>query len=68
MQKWEYQFVVVSKTHAGFWRVSLVNEQDIFPQPSLHDYSNQVGNDGWELISDNVSSTEREMVFKRPRQ
>lgn len=68
MQRWEYLFVDVAKTG----EVYSVNGQTVIYQKWLcHVYTNQLGNQGWELVgtvgipgSDNRT---HQLIFKRPK-
>jgi hypothetical protein len=70
MQKWEYLFVEVRE-----WKKPYsINGQEIKDWwkkgPSVEVFSNQKGEEGWELISyfQSQGSSSFSMVFKRPKQ
>lgn len=53
MQKWEYQFVDC-EWHNNDWRPKKVNGQELRDWkrgPSISDFSNQMGTEGWELVN-----------------
>ncbi len=75
MQRWEYLFVIVD-TDSGRWRPHYENDQELhdwFKGPTVPQYANQLGEQGWELVS-SIASIDRggyisdyQYVFKRPR-
>ena len=70
MPAWEYLLVQAEKnTHNGEWEIEKFNAQHIsgYPPPVLYDYLNQKGSEGWELISDSITGTQRELIFKRSK-
>lgn len=79
MQQWEYCTALLSAVvHFGNyqgWRLKEINErrqpdgQEAKEYTSVADFCNQMGQQGWELISANGSlrSTSIELYFKRPR-
>ncbi len=66
---WEYR-TVVFRDYRGLRprRVDGTELADWKTQPTLHDYLNQVGQQGWELVSLlDQRSYEKEGVFKRQK-
>jgi len=54
MQKWEYFFVFATVTNDGEFRPRFANDQELDDWqvgPSMYEYSNQLGESGWELFS-----------------
>ena len=74
MQKWEYMFVSAALKDKE-WRIKKINgkEQAIGKTTiTLYDYANQMGDEGWELISapytaDEFNSPTPRLIFKRPK-
>ncbi|MBW4496443.1 MAG: hypothetical protein KME26_25870 [Oscillatoria princeps RMCB-10] len=71
MQKWEYLFVRLDY-FAGDLRPKLANGKELPAQDggiSLHEYANQAGEEGWELVGMNYTPTYGYgfLVFKRPK-
>jgi hypothetical protein len=76
MQKWEYLFAQCDYDHnKKRWRVRWVNKDEL-PDwqngPSLSEFSNQRGEEGWELIADiergeGTIIFNRRLTFKRPK-
>jgi len=71
MQKWEYLFLTAEKA-TGKWFPRFANGTELEnwnTGPSLYDYSNQIGSEGWELVSVNWQAkedmTHHRFVFKR---
>jgi hypothetical protein len=67
MQKWEYKVILVRKQ-----QVLKVNYQPVKEQRLLDiAYLNELGEDGWELVSRNVDEDDAGkpaiMIFKRPK-
>ena len=65
MQKWEYLFVSVDMVR-GKRRPRGVNGLKLHnwkQGPTIANYANQLGEEGWELIGSSVASFE--LVFKR---
>jgi hypothetical protein len=66
MQKWEYLFL----ESEGAWnpKVRYVNHEEL-PNwrdgPPLHEYMNQLGDQGWELVG--FDTYGQAMVFKRAK-
>ncbi len=57
MQKWEYIFVVASRVNET-WKAVIVNGKELRDWkngPTLYDYINAKGEEGWELVSVNYS-------------
>lgn len=74
MQKWEYVFVEC-QGHGGQWRPKLVNGQELADWkkgPAIHEYSNQLGQQGWELVNLATGQTaggatyHYRLTYKRP--
>ncbi len=73
MQKWEY--LVIRGEYGGFSRRFMphfVNEQELkdWKKISLSSLMNQLGNDGWELVSSvgyPPGNNDNELLFKRPK-
>ena len=72
--KWEYLFVVCEHLR-GDWRPQFVNGQELNNWqhgPTIYEYSNQLGQQGWELVNlvtghnDEGSTLYYRLVFKRP--
>ena len=65
MQQWEYKFV---QTMSHFVAVE-VNGEKLEPQQSIWIYANELGKDGWELITTLTTrkSDTTMCVFKRPK-
>lgn len=80
MDKWEYQFIssryLVDRTNPNepatvLYKILSRNaEQHVSSVQYLHDVANDLGNDGWEIVSDVIitDGKSRETVFKRPKQ
>ncbi len=78
MQQWEYSFVDCEETQA-VWRPRYVNQQELGDWENgstMIEFSNQLGEQGWELVSSNVVMTTTirgvqltsiRMIFKRPK-
>ena len=75
MQKWEYLFVVCEYQNDD-WRPKYMNGQELRDWkrgPSVSDFSNQIGADGWELVNlmtgvNQFGETKSyRLVFKRQR-
>ncbi len=75
MQRWEYLFVTCIY-HNDDWRPKYVNGQEVRDWkrgPSISEFSNRIGLDGWELVNLMTGHTESggteayRLVFKRPR-
>ncbi len=78
MQKWEYTFVLCEETQE-VWRPRYVNLQELEDWENgstMIEFSNQLGEQGWELVSSNavltttihgVQLTSLRMIFKRPK-
>jgi hypothetical protein len=53
MQKWEYLFLTAEKAE-GVWLPRFVNGEELegwLEGPSLYEYSDQLGDEGWELVN-----------------
>lgn len=47
------------------WRVATVDgKQDSATGEDLYEYSNKLGQETWDLISDSVNGSARELVFR----
>ena len=78
LQKWEYLFVLCEDTKEA-WRPRYVNGQELRDWKrgsSQHEFSNQMGEQGWELVSSDLVLTSNygqvglnaiRMIFKRPK-
>ena len=77
MQKWEYKFIDCFY-HDEEWYPAYENGQDVKNWkhgPNIADYSNQLGEQGWELVNlaTSAAGTHAEhsewfrLVFKRPK-
>ena len=86
MQRWEYLFVV-AEPHGAWgeeiWRARWVNGEEL-PNwrkgPTLHEYANRLGQEGWELVqvgpggdrgytlgaASSVGVSPLPMLFRRP--
>jgi len=64
-----YRYVSAIQHTVGMlkvWNVATVDgKQDGATGMSLFEYSNKLGQDAWELVSDSVNGTSRELVFRR---
>ena len=53
MQQWEYLFVAC-QVYKDDWRPAYINGkalQNLDVAPTIYEYSNQMGKEGWELVS-----------------
>jgi Domain of unknown function (DUF4177) len=79
MQKWEYIFIVAGRLNET-WKAVIVNGRELKDWksgPSLYDYINDKGEEGWELVSASfspiftqtayVESDDYRLVMKRPK-
>ena len=74
MQKWEYLFIDANWVN-NEWRVKHINGEKYAigkTTITIYDYANQIGEDGWELISapytaDEFNNPTPRLVFKRPK-
>jgi len=56
MQQWEYYFVFATVTNDGEFRPRFANEEELDDWqagPTLYEYTNQLGESGWELLASN---------------
>jgi hypothetical protein len=56
MQKWGYYFVFATVTNDGEFRPRFANDEELDDWqagPTLYEYSNQLGESGWELLASN---------------
>jgi len=72
MQKWEYLNIACSRNHSSDWAPRFVNGQELpnwSTGPTIHEVSNQLGEQGWELVglSTTVNPEYYRMVFKRSK-
>ena len=72
MKKWEYLFVDANMYPFGNKLISLyVNGEELrdWKQGSLHLFVNNLGEDGWELVSMDHDSKydQNSFIFKRPK-
>ena len=54
MQQWEYYFVFATVTSDGEFRPRFANDEELDDWqagPSLYEYTNQLGEIGWELLT-----------------
>ena len=74
VEKWEY--LLVSFQEYRGWRPRFVNGQeqtDWMRAPLIHEYAEQKGEEGWELISASAGqrmyglTDQRQLFFKRPK-
>lgn len=68
MQKWAYLFVTCEARH-GVWRPRWQDLEELQGWRSLNirDYSNMLGDAGWELVSVLRDEHNYQLVFKRPK-
>jgi len=74
MTKWEYQFLTAARAWwGGTWKVRWINGDEL-PRwqkgPSLYEYCNRMGEQGWEVIGLSEAPVRREnfrVVLKRPK-
>lgn len=71
MQKWEYCFVGLDY-FAGEFRPKSINGQELRDKsqiPALHEFSNKLGDQGWELVGVNYTPGYGFgfLIFKRPK-
>ncbi len=70
MALFNYRFVTATQQFAGqgdlkVWSVAVVDgKKHPFSGDSLVEYSNKLGQEAWELVSDSVNGTSRELVFR----
>ena len=67
--KWEYLFITVT-SNGKVYRPRTLNFKDIKDnkKPDLADFSNELGNQGWELVgSGGYSMSNDLLIFKRPK-
>jgi hypothetical protein len=75
MQKWEYMYVSCAKTEQGDWKFAWVNGNQVpnwHAGRSIYQSSNDVGEQGWELASQDLQMEYNNLVairlvFKRPK-
>ncbi|HAZ45003.1 MAG TPA: hypothetical protein DDW76_10635 [Cyanobacteria bacterium UBA11369] len=70
LPKWEYCFVRLNY-FAGDFRPQSINGEELRdkPLPNLHDFTNQLGDQGWELVGVNYTPGYGYgfLIFKRPK-
>ena len=71
MQKWEYCFVTAD-TEKDQWRARHVNDRELSDWkkgPTMSQYANQLGEEGWELVCSTFSGGMGyyKYVFKRAK-
>jgi hypothetical protein len=74
MNKWEYLFVVGEFSN-GEWVARYINEKELTnwaKGPSIYVTSNELGDEGWEMVNlATASRTDKpvsfRLVFKRPK-
>jgi hypothetical protein len=57
MQKWEYIFLIAGRANET-WKIIMLNGREVRDWkngPSMYDYINQKGEEGWELVSTTYS-------------
>ena len=73
MQQWEYLFVQVQALNGGFTnhKPRYVNGKELEnwrEGPSIDEYANLLGEDGWELVSfTHIQASISLMSFMRPK-
>jgi len=72
MQKWEYLFLEASPYPFGDRLINLyVNGQELrdWKEGSLHQFVNQLGDEGWELVDlhHDPKYDHNYLIFKRPK-
>ena len=73
MQKWEYLFVHYERSGEGMIleKPHLVNGQPLTDKtkiPNLYDFSNYLGDQGWEMVAaPNPGERYGRLIFKRPK-
>lgn len=77
MSKWEYLWVFVGRFSVGFSafdvKVQYINNWKEIPNwkqgPALQEYFNQLGEQGWEMVSASIDAQLQSGVvwFKRPK-
>ena len=56
MQTWEYSFVFATVTNDGEFRPRFANDEELDDWqlgPTMYEFANQLGENGWELFSCN---------------
>ena len=72
--RWEYVFITCGYS-AGLWRPQFINGNQVANWqlgPAIHDYANQLGDEGWELANTTfvaLHSGEQSyrLIFKRQK-
>jgi hypothetical protein len=68
MRRWEYRFIMCH--FHEHWRPRWLDGEELSEWkdgPSMFEFSNQLGEKGWELISMHLVKNRYRMVFKRPK-
>lgn len=77
MQKWEYLFVEALWENDAWrpWRINGREDKDWKKGPSIYDHANQLGQEGWELVTApftahgdvaRIKHDDARLFFKRP--
>ncbi len=70
MEKWEY-LTVDAQGAKGFWKPYYVGNQQLQNWqngPTVFDYMNQLGEQGWELVTAHYAPSQETFIFKRHKQ
>lgn len=72
MQKWEYMIIRALTTDSGYVLTN-INDENVAKTKgfkvegqSLVEYLNQMGQNGWEIVSFAAEGTSNKFVLKRP--
>jgi hypothetical protein len=66
MTRWEYLFLTVARRGSGTWKVWQVNGEEVSgwqKGPSLYEYCNEMGEQGWEMIELSHAPVVRQGIF-----
>ena len=69
MQKWNYMFLACYRSEGKTWTPRFINGQEIpnwSDGQSLYKISDDLGQEGWELIGIDIQQEVYRLVFKRP--